>query len=72
MERVKATAELAERLDYVDSEIDRMKDDDHRFYEAKYQELCREYHDLVFNYDWYDVVFEENGKKGMKNVKVRL
>ena len=69
MEIVKATAELAERLDYVDSELDKMKDDDSLFYDAKYQELCQEHHDLVFNYDWYDVVFEENGKKGMKNVK---
>lgn len=37
--------------------------------EADYCEFYEEYNDLIFSYDWNDIVFEENGKKGLKNVK---
>ncbi|MBO7497739.1 MAG: hypothetical protein J6T64_00925 [Bacteroidaceae bacterium] len=64
----KATRELAERLDYVLAEMKRLDWKDEAS-EAKYMELGQEYCDLTDLYDWYDEVFEENGKKGMKNVK---
>ena len=35
----------------------------------EYFELGQELADLIENYDWMDEVFEENGKKGLKNVK---
>lgn len=37
--------------------------------EADYCEFYEEYNDLIYSYDWNDIVFEENGKKGLKNVK---
>lgn len=63
----KATAAQAERLDYIDSEIDRLNGTDSD--EAKCDELYQEYYDCLSDYDWDDEVFEENGKKGLKNVK---
>ena len=37
--------------------------------ESDYCEFYEEYNDLIASYDWNDIVFEENGKKGLKNVK---
>ena len=37
--------------------------------EADYCEFYEEYNDLIASYDWNDIVFEENGKKGLKDVK---
>ena len=65
--KLKATKEQAERLDFVISEMDRIKNGETS--ELKYYKLLPEYEELVSNYDWSDEVFEENGKKGLKNVK---
>ena len=65
--KLKATKEQAERLDFVISEMDRIKNGETS--ELKYYKLLSEYDELMSNYDWSDEVFEENGKKGLKNVK---
>lgn len=65
--KLKATKEQTERLDFVISEMDRIKNGETS--EFKYYKLLSEYDELMSNYDWSDEVFEENGKKGLKNVK---
>ena len=65
----KATVEQAERLDYVLTELEKVKNAEGSENEARRLELCQEYCDTISKYDWYDEVFEENGKKGMKDVK---
>lgn len=88
----RATKELAERYDYLEAEMNQLKNTaDEVFAEEnlesckdledlvknsfnnaasdKYLELGQELSDLMENYDWMDEVFEENGKKGLRNVK---
>lgn len=67
--RQKATRELAERLDFVLAEMDRLKNCEDDASEARHMDIPKEYADLTTSYNWLDEVFEENGKKGMKNVK---
>lgn len=54
--------EVVARLEELEAMI-RMKDQN--MTEALYEEHAK----LLNNYDWHDEVFEENGKKGVKNVK---
>lgn len=65
----KATKELAEHLDFLNAEMDRLKQEDTSDAEKQLQQLGEERHNLIFDYDWYDEVFEENGKMGLKDVK---
>ena len=69
--RIKATKEQAERFDFLDAEIEKFKAIEKLDLqdEMTYMEYLQEQWDLKNNYDWEDVVFEENGKKGYKNVK---
>ena len=60
----KATAVQADRLDFLKHEIERVGRD-----ADNYLALMQEQHELMFGYDWYDEVFEENGKKGLRNVR---
>ena len=60
----KATAELADKLDFLEAEIKRADRDD-----KNYLNLLQEREDLMHGYDWFDEVFEENGKKGLRNVR---
>jgi hypothetical protein len=65
----KATKELAERLDYINAEMEKLRDNTDQESEWRFMELGQEHCDLISSYDWYDEKFEENGKKGLKNVK---
>ena len=65
----RATKELAERLDYVIAERARLRESDDADATTQFFSMCREYDKLTDNYDWNDEVFEENGKKGLRNVK---
>ena len=62
----RATSEQAERLDYLNAEI---HDNWQHYSHTGYRELSHEYRKLASDYDWRDEIFEENGKKGMKNIK---
>ena len=68
----KATVEQAERLDYVLAELEKVKNAEGAEYDERRSELYQEYYDTISKYDWYDEVFEENGKKGMKDVKGKI
>ena len=65
----KATKELAERLDNLNAEMEKLRDNTDQESEWRFMELGQEHCDLISSYDWYDEKFEENGKKGLKNVK---
>ena len=58
----KATTEQVEQLDAMVKKMGLIKESD-------YCEFYEEYNDLILSYDWSDIVFEENGKKGLMNVK---
>lgn len=60
----KATAELADRLNFIDAEIKRIGSDDENYFR-----LLQERDELMHGYDWFDEVFEENGMKGLRNVR---
>ena len=60
----RATAVQADRLDFLTAEIKRVGPE-----ADNYLSLMQEQHDLMFGYDWLDEVFEENGKKGLRNVR---
>ena len=60
----RATAVQADRLDFLTAEIKRVGPES-----DNYLSLMQEQHDLMFGYDWLDEVFEENGKKGLRNVR---
>lgn len=60
----KATSELADKLDFLEAEIKRADRDD-----KNYLNLLQEREDLMHGFDWFDEVFEENGKKGLRNVR---
>ena len=62
--KTKATAELADKLDSLEAEIKRADRDD-----KNYLKLLQDREDLIHGYDWYDEVFEENGKKGLRNIR---
>ena len=62
--KTKATAELADKLDSLEAEIKRVGRDD-----KNYLRLLQEREDLMHGYDWFDEVFEENGKKGLRNIR---
>lgn len=68
-ERVKATKEQAERLDYLMEEMKNLENSYNADSEAQYMTLGQEYTNLISDYDWHDEEFDENGKKGLKNVK---
>lgn len=68
-ERAKATKEQAERLDYLMAEMKNLENSYNADNEAQYMKLGQEYANLMSDYDWLDEEFEENGKKGLKNVK---
>ena len=68
----KATKELAERLDYLNAEMEKLRDNTDQESEWRFMELGQEHCDLISSYDWYDEKFEENGKKGLKMSKARL
>ena len=58
----KPSMEVIARIDELEAMLD-LKDSN--LTEADYEEHAN----LVRSYDWYDEVFEENGKVGLKNVK---
>ena len=60
----RATAVQADRLDFLKDEIERVGQE-----ADNYLRLLQERHELMFGYDWLDEVFEENGKKGLRNVR---
>ena len=60
----KATAVQADRLDFLKDEIERVGRDADNYFS-----LLQEQDDLMYGYDWFDEVFEENGKKGLRNVR---
>ena len=60
----RATAVQADRLDFLKDEIERVGREADNFLS-----LMQEQHELMFGYDWYDEVFEEKGKKGLRNVR---
>lgn len=62
--KTKATAELADKLDCLEAKIKRADRDD-----KNYLRLLQEREDLIYEYDWFDEVFEENGKKGLRNIR---
>lgn len=68
-ERAKATKEQALRLDYLMAEMKNLEKSYNADSEAQYMKLGQEYAKLMSDYDWLDEEFEENGKKGLKNVK---
>ena len=62
--KTKATAELADKLDSLEAEIKRADRDD-----KNYLRLLQDREDLIYGYDWFDEIFEENGKKGLRNIR---
>ena len=56
--KTRATAVQADRLDFLNAEIERVGQES-----DNYLSLLQERHELMFEYDWLDEVFEENGKK---------
>ena len=62
--KTRATAVQADRLDFLNAEIERVGQE-----ADNYLSLLQEQHELMFGYDWLDEVFEENGKKGLRNVR---
>lgn len=57
--------EQIERMDYLLAEMKRQSEEA----TPGYMKIYQEYDELEQAYDWLDEVFEENGKKGLKNVK---
>lgn len=68
-ENLKATKQQADQLEAIQAELEKFKDCVDVYSESKYLELLQKREDLKANYDWTDEVFEENGKKGLKNIK---
>ncbi len=64
----KASLIQAERLDFLSSEINKLIKSQSQG-NSLFDQYINEYYDLILSYDWRDEVFEENGKKGFKNVK---
>ena len=65
-ERIKATKEQADKLEFINAEIKRLEDKSGSDFEIF--KLMQEKEQLQSDYDWHDEVFEENGKKGLKNI----
>ncbi len=63
----KATAEQAQCLENLLAEIESLNGQQGPEAEKKSMALYQEYYDLMSQYDWIDEIFEENGKKGLKN-----
>ena len=64
--RPKPTIEIINRFDELDAQITTFDD---KTDSNTSTNVLQEYYNLMYKYDWYDNVFEENGKKGLKNVK---
>lgn len=62
----KATLAEAERLDFLSAKMKELNDEESQLECIPYK---KEYYEYLEKYDWSDIVFEENGKKGLKNVK---
>lgn len=62
----KATLAEAERLDFLSAKMKELNDAESQLEYVPYK---KEYFEYLDKYDWRDIVFEENGKKGLKNVK---
>lgn len=60
----RATSAQADRLDFLKAEIERVGQEADNYFS-----LLQEQDDLMYGYDWFDEVFEENGKKGLRNVR---
>ena len=60
----RATAVQADRLEVLNAEIERVGQES-----DNYLNLLQERHELMHGYDWFDEVFEENGKKGLRNIR---
>lgn len=67
----KAIAKHGERLDYLSTEMNRIlkNNKNHNQENDLFEQYVDEYYELLESFDWLDVVFEENGKKGLKNIK---
>ncbi len=67
----KATRELAIQCDNLKKQIDDILSEAHISDElmTTLNELSSRLTDLYDDYDWFDTEFEENGKKGLHNVK---
>ena len=61
--------EVVERFDELEAEIKRLRESDNDEDWPKRMKLVEEQMKLQNTYDWSDIVFEDNGKKGLKNVK---
>ena len=62
-DRIKATKEQADKLEFINAEIKRLEDKSGSDFEIF--KLMQEKEQLQSDYDWHDEVFEENGKKGL-------
>lgn len=67
--RPKPTMAQIEHQDYLQSEIKRLMKIDSDTIQHELQQAFDELQELIQNYDWFDEVFEVDGKKGLKNVK---
>ena len=65
----KATQEQIERFDALRAEMDNIERSGLLETYDRYSVLHAEFHSLIEQYDWSDEVFEENGKKGVRNIK---
>lgn len=65
----KPTMAQIEHYDYLNAEKHRLLKLDYNTIKDELQKVLDERLELAQKYDWFDVVFEENGKKGLKNVK---
>ena len=63
----KATIEQAQSLEKLLAEIESLKGKQDAESEKRSMALYQEYYDLISQYDWIDEIFEDNGKKGLKN-----
>ena len=64
----KATRAQVERMDEIYAEISEFEGSFVEDLEFRHLLLLQELEDLKENYDWLDEVFEENNKKGLKNI----
>lgn len=67
-----ATLEVANRLDYILDRMGKIEKDLAVPAQGEIDNLCNEYCRLTTEYDLLDVVFEENGKQGVKNAVGRI
>ena len=67
-----ATLEVANRLDCILDRMGKIEKDLVVPAQGEIDNLCNEYSKLTTEYDLLDVVFEENGKQGVKNAVGRI